>query len=149
MKNTDQKSKVNPASSSPAANTLQNKVTTTEKSVQKAWTDYEKKNAAYEDALNHESDKITLAGLQAAAKIARFVYKIKRVEHKLAKVDLKALLKANKKAEQKAGKDTAKHTSKKVNHKTLKDTAVKGKSSLEPRPSAGGKTGKKKAGVQA
>lgn len=149
MKNTDQKSKVSLASSSPAADTLQNKVAATEKSVQKAWTDYEKKNTAYEDALNQQSDKITLAGLRAATKIARFVYKIKRVEHKLAKVDLKALVKATKKAEQKASKDTAKHTSKKADHKALKDTGVKGKSSLETSPSAGGKTGKKKAAAQA
>jgi hypothetical protein len=147
MKNTDQKSKVSPASSSPAANALQNKVTTTEKSVQKAWTDYEKKNAAYEDAFNLQADKITLAGLWAAAKIARFVHKIKRVEYKMAKVNLKDFVKSAKKAEQKANKDTAKHTSKKVNRKTLKDSAAKEKNILETRPSASSKTGKKKAAV--
>ncbi len=149
MKDIEQKSEGSPKAISPAAESLHNKVIAAEKSVQKAWADFEKKSAAYEDALKQSSDKITLLGLLASTKIAKFTYKIKRTEHKLAKATWKAALKTDKKSVEKSGEEGAakKQKAKKVDHKAPKDTAAKGKDSgsLESGAPATAKKGKKKA----
>ncbi len=148
MKDIEQKSEGSPKAISPAAESLHNKVIAAEKSVQKAWADFEKKSAAYEDALKQSPDKITLFGLLASAKIAKFTYKIKRTEYKLAKTTWKAALKTDKTAVETPSEGTAKkHKSKKADHKAPKDTAAKGKGSTGPEAgaSASAKKGKKKA----
>jgi len=149
MKNTDQKSESSTNTSSTATDMLQKKVVSAEKSAQKAWEDHEKKVAAYEDALKQQSDKITLLGYLAATKIAKFTYKIKRVEYKLAKANWKA----DKKAAEKPGKVAKvakKQASDKTNYKAPKDTTSKGKNSSGAVVSAAGtKKGKKHTKAQA
>jgi len=81
----------------PPKNTLQLKVTSTEKGAEKAWEAYKKKAAIYEDALKQHVEKLPLKTLLAAAKIAKYTYKIKNLEHKLAKLHCKAASKASKK----------------------------------------------------
>ena len=104
MKSTGQKTEAITKTTILTTDTLQKKAAATEKSAQKAWLDYEKKSAAYEDAWKQKLDKITLLGLLSAAKIAKFTYKIKRTEHKLAKANWKASSKADKKSVEKTTK---------------------------------------------
>lgn len=72
-------------------------VKTTEKQLEKAKDAYKQKMEAYEAAEKQNAEKITLKRLQAAAKIAKLTYKIKGVEHKLAKANFKASTKVEKK----------------------------------------------------
>ena len=125
MKNTDQKSENTSKTNSPATDALHKKVVAAEKSTQKAWADYEKKSEAYEEGLKQQSDKITLLGLLAAAKIAKFTYKIKRTEHKLAKANWKVASKADKKSAEKPVKADAKV--KKASPEASPDHSDKGK----------------------
>lgn len=121
MKDSSQKVSNKPKSTPSAHDSLHEQVIAAEKSVQKARADYDKKSTAYEDALKQQSDKITILSLQVAAKIARWTFKIKRMQYKLAKANWKAAEKAGKKAELKASKETQKSASKKIGKKAPKD----------------------------
>lgn len=129
MKNKEQHTKKAVVANNPSTSALFAQLSATEKQLDKACAAYDQKVAAYEEAEKQHSDKITLRGLLAAVKIAKFTYKIKRIEHKLAKTNWKAASKADKKAVQSAGKETVKAKPKKANHKAPKDTANKGKGS--------------------
>jgi len=82
----------------PGANAgrLSNLVTAAEKRARQAKKNFESKRAALETAEKESPDKITRLDLEAAVKIARLQYKIKRVELKLAKGKLKATVKEEK-----------------------------------------------------
>ncbi|GEM_PF-1300835 len=136
--------------STPAAKALQIELTTAEAQVEKAWEAYKQKMAEYENALKQNAEKISLKRLLAAAKIAKFTYKIKSIEHKLAKASWKAETKVDKKAGQAASKDAVKLKAvKPANHKAPKDTATKGKSSSAETKPKGARQGKKKATAEA
>lgn len=78
-------------------NALQLKVAATEKNAEKAWEIYKKKAAIYEEAFKQHVEKLQLKTLLSAAKIAKYTYKIKNLEHKLARLHCKAASKASKK----------------------------------------------------
>lgn len=78
-------------------NPLGQKVMAAKKSAEKASADYDAKMAEYETAAENKADKISLARLAAGVKIARYKYKIKRAESKLAKLELKMTRKKEKK----------------------------------------------------
>jgi len=113
----------------PASNALLAQVTAKEKMVETAKAAYEEKVAAFEQAIKQHTDKTTLKGQIAAAKIAKLTLKIKKIEYKLAKANWKASSKPAKKSAQAAKKDSVKAKSEKTDHKAPKDSAAKGKSS--------------------
>jgi hypothetical protein len=97
MKNQKPSPSKQTAAKKPSRDALQLKVTATEKNADKAWEVYKKKAAIYEDALKKQVDKLQLKTLLTAAKIAKYTYKIKNLEHKLARLHCKAASKASKK----------------------------------------------------
>ncbi len=136
--------------STPAAKALQLKVSSAEAQVEKTWEAYKQQAAEYEEAVKQNAEKINLKRLLAAAKIAKFTYKIKCIEYKLAKANLKAASKIDKKSGQAASKDAIKLKAvKSSNHKAPKDTATKGKSSPEASKAKVDQKSKKKAMAQA
>lgn len=132
----------------PPTGTLQSKASTAEKSVEKAWEAYKKKEAAYDEASKESGDKMGLKRLLAAAKIARFTYKIKVVEHKLAKAILKATNKAGKKSGKEDSKAPAKFKAIITTEDQLKSTATNEKSSIEGNITKQASKGKKKPAIK-
>ncbi|MCC6282008.1 MAG: hypothetical protein IT262_15500 [Saprospiraceae bacterium] len=91
-----------------------------EKAVVKAYSELEKKQSAHKESLQNESDKHVVFQLWSVMRIAKFAFKIKRTELKLAKSDYKFAKKAAKKAGQKANKESVvaeTHASKPVEKK--------------------------------
>lgn len=121
---------------SPVVKTLQKKAAAAEKSVQKAWAEYETKSAAYHEAMKNPADKIAVLELKIAAKTAKLTHKIKRMEHKLAKAQWKAAAKAD----QAPSKNAKSAAPKKSEQKAQKDGATKEKSGV----SSDSKSDKKK-----
>jgi hypothetical protein len=124
---------------------LHKKAVAAEKSAERALTDYEAKNAAYDEALKHPTDKATLRELRASAKIAKLTHRIRRIEYKLAKSQWKSAAKADKKATDEKPSKSAKSAPKKTKAETAKPSAAQAKSDASA-PSA--KAGKKKAAQQ-
>ena len=121
MKQATQKPSTVKKGISPALNTLMQKVDNAEKASEKAYSDFEKKQLAYKEAIHNESAKHVLFQIRSAVKIAKLTFKIKRTAFKLAKHDYKFAKKATKKAGQKANKENAvaeTHASKPVEKKT-------------------------------
>lgn len=121
---------------------LHRKAVAAEKSAERALTDFETQNAAYEEALKKPTDKATLRELRASAKIAKLTYKIRRIEHKLAKAQWKIAVKSDKKT---TAEKPVKSASKKTDRAAPKGAAAKAKSH-ESAP--GTKPEKRKAAVQ-
>lgn len=113
------------------SDTLQSKVAAAAKSVENALESYKKKDAAWEHAWKEQGDKMELKRLLAAAKIAKFTYKIKVIEHKLAKANLKAANKASKKTVKEASKGTSKFKAIITTEDQLKSTESNEKSSVK------------------
>lgn len=78
----------------PTVEALKKAMATAERNAQKARRNFEAKLAAYEDGVKKLSDKLGIAELLAAAKVARFQYKMRRVEYKLAKLKWKTAKKS-------------------------------------------------------
>lgn len=97
MKEKESSKKKTPEKKALPTDTRPVEVRTTEKQLEKAWEAYKQKMDAYEAAGKQHTDKIGLKRLLAAAKIAKLTYKIKGVEHKLAKANWKASAKLEKK----------------------------------------------------
>ncbi|MBC7776929.1 MAG: hypothetical protein H7246_15965 [Phycisphaerae bacterium] len=148
MKVKKQTTKKHAATSTPSADALFAQVTATEKNAEQAWQACEEKETAYEQALKQHTDKTALKGLLAAAKIARLSYKIKKIEHKLAKANWKSASKSDKKPGQAASKDTVKAKSGKTDHKAPKDSGAKGKSGAGSSKAKFEQKGKKKSVAQ-
>lgn len=106
MKQEKQNTTTTQKSVSPALNTLKQKADNAEKAAEKAFADFEKKQAACKEALQNEPAKNTFFQIWTAMKIAKLTYKIKRAAFKLAKYDYKFARKAAKKKGQKANKET-------------------------------------------
>ncbi len=132
--NKAQNTKKTTAIKAPANTVLFAQVTATQKNVEKAWTAYLAKEAAYKDAVKQHAEKILLKSLLAAAKIEHLTFKIKKIEHKLAKAKWKSASKAGKKADQDLSGKLIKSKATRADHKAPKDTASKGKSSQEAKP---------------
>lgn len=86
-----------PEQTTKNADGLYKTLVNSEKNAKKARTDYEKKRQTFDEALKTDADKLTLHTLWSAVKIAKYTYKIKRVEFKLAKLTWKTATKADKK----------------------------------------------------
>ncbi|MBL7781065.1 MAG: hypothetical protein JNM22_07600 [Saprospiraceae bacterium] len=91
----------------PELKALLAKIDKADKAVQKAQTDFDKKQAAYKAAFETEPAKNVFLQIWSAMKIAKLTLKIKRVEYKLAKNEYKFAKKAAKKAEPKASKEVS------------------------------------------
>jgi predicted nucleic acid-binding Zn-ribbon protein len=126
------------------ASTLQNNLKKAAKNLEKAWEAYEKKAASYEEADKQEKDKMGIKRLLSAAKIAKFTYKIKVVEHKLAK----AILKAANKADKKSGKETAKFKAIITTEDQLNSNAEYSKNDVQEIKAKAAPKGKKKTEVK-
>jgi hypothetical protein len=114
-----------------SSETLQNKLATAIKNVEKAWEAYKKKAASYEKAVKEQTDKMGLKHLLSAAKVAKFTYKIKVVEHKLAKAIFKATHNAGNKSGKEAIKVPTKFKAIITKEDRLNSTAVNSKASVE------------------
>lgn len=90
----------------PELQTLLARSEKAEKAAEKAYTDFEKKHAAYKEALESGPAKGIFIQVTLEMKIARFTYKLKRAQYKLAKRKYKSA----KKTAQKPDKPVAKET---------------------------------------
>ena len=106
MKQAKQNIPITQKSVSPVLNTLKQKADSAEKAAEKAFVDFEKKQAACKEALQNEPAKNAFFQIWTAMKIAKLTYKIKRAALKLAKYDYKFAKKAAKKLGQKANKES-------------------------------------------
>jgi len=84
----------------------------------------------------------------AAAKIAKFAYKIKLIEHKLAKTNMKAANKAAKKSAKEAIKGTSKFRAIITTEDQLKSTESNEKSSVKALKTKQAPKDKKKTAVK-
>ncbi len=106
MKQAKQNTTTTQKSISPTFNTLKQTADTAEKAAEKAYADFEKKQAAYKEALHNEPAKNVFFQIWSDMKIAKFTFKIKYASLKLAKYDYKFAKKAAKKLGQKANKES-------------------------------------------
>jgi hypothetical protein len=136
------------AKQGPSSETLQNKLATAVKNVEKAWEAYKKKAASYEKAVKEQTDKMGLKHLLSAAKIAKFTYKIKVVEHKLAKAILKAAHKSGKKSGKEAIEVPSKFKAIITTEDQLNSTAVNPETSVEVVKTKGEPKSKKKTAAK-
>ena len=106
MKQAKQNTTTTQKSASPALNTLKQKADSAEKAAEKAYSDFEKKQTDYKEALQNEPAKNVFFQIWTDMKIAKLTFKIKRAALKLAKYDYKFAKKAAKKLGQKASKES-------------------------------------------
>lgn len=106
MKQAKQNTITTAKSGSPALNTLKQKADSAEKAAEKAYSDFEKKQTDYKEALQNEPAKNVFFQIWTDMKIAKLTFKIKRAALKLAKYDYKFAKKAAKKLGQKASKES-------------------------------------------
>ncbi len=126
----------------PALATFYKKSETAKKAAAKALISYEKQLAACEEARDKKLDKNAIFELVTALKIAKFVWKIKKTEQKLAKHHLKAAEKAAPKTTELPAPAAEKSTPKKsVAAKSAKHK--KGESVTDQGKTVAAKVGKK------
>ena len=76
---------------------LEQKAESVKKNMEKAFSEYEAKAEEYLKGKEDKLDKPALFRLSIAAKLAKLKYKMKRVEHKMAKFEMKTGRKKEKK----------------------------------------------------